>query len=108
MSAPSVTLMPTASPANTTRSQRPREEVSANAAKAKKTMPTVIACDATPQHAAEKKLEPKVAASPPKRHAAGARPDCRKKHQAPRPKSSNPTGAYSFANPTGPKRNSRP
>ncbi len=93
MSAPSVTPMPTASPASTTRSQRRGDEVSASAARAKKIMPTVIACAATPQQAAEKKLEFNVAASPPRRQAAGERPDWRKKHHAPRPRISNAIGA---------------
>ena len=93
MSAPSVTHMPTASPANTTRSQRRGDEVSASAAKAKRSMPMVIACEATPQQAAEKKPEFNVAASPPSRQAAGVRPDWRKKHHAPRPSINRPAGA---------------
>jgi len=92
MSAPSVTLMPTASPANTTRSQRQGDEVSASAARAKKTMPTVIACPATPQQAAEKKPEFNVAASPLRKQAAGVRPDWRKKHHAPQPRISRANG----------------
>src|ERR1017187_7756195 len=81
-SAPSVTAMPTASPASATRSQRWRPDRRASAARAKKIMPMVMGCDATPQHAAEKKAECKAAAKPPRMQAGVARPDWRKKHHA--------------------------
>jgi len=83
MSAPSLTAMPTLRPASITRSQRRGEEVSARAARAKKQQPMVIACEATPQQAAEKKLELSAAASPARAHAAGCSRSCRKKHHAP-------------------------
>src|SRR6266404_3569745 len=93
MSAPSTTPIPTARPAKGTRSHRRFEEVSTNAASAKKSNAKVIGCEATPQQAAVKKPEFRVAASPPRMQAIGTKPNCRKKHQAPSPSSNKANGA---------------
>src|SRR5436190_7642122 len=98
-----MTPTPRANPPSATRNQRNRDEVSTSAESAKKLMPTVIACVATPQQAAEKKPELSIAANPPNVHAAGASRKLRKKNQAPIPRMSRATNASSFEKPNGPK-----
>ena len=100
MSAPCMTLTPTASPASAQRIQRVSAGVSGvldtTSASAKKLKPMAICCDATPQHAVEKKAEFNAAASPPSAAASGESFNCRKKAHAPRPKMNSATGARNF------------
>ena len=91
MSEPSMTFMPTASPASARRNHRFNAEVSdeleATKPSAKKSMAMATCCGATPQQAVEKNVEFNAAASPPKAAASGENFSCRKKNHAPRPSS---------------------
>src|SRR5581483_2242030 len=91
-SAPSMTPIPTARPASMTRRQRPRGEVSINAASARKLIATVRTCAPNPQQAVEKKVEFNAAAIAPRKHAGEARPALRKKHHAASPSTSTEAG----------------
>ena len=102
-SAPSLTPIPTANPANPTLHHAFTPAPPDSAASAKKHIPIVITGAPTPQHAAEKKLEFKTAASAPSRQAQLPNPICRKKHHAPRPKIISDAGAYNFENQIGPR-----
>ena len=90
ISAPCMTLTPTASPASIQRTHRMSLGVSGvldtTSASAKKLKPMATCCEATPQHAVEKKAEFNAAANPPSVAANGENFNCRKKVQAPRPR----------------------
>ena len=101
MSAASITLMPTQSPASASLSQRVSGVVSAvletTSPSAKKSMPMAICCEATPQQAVEKKVEFNAAARPPSVAASGENFNCRKKNHAPTPSSHRAIGARNLA-----------
>ena len=106
MSAASMTFMPTQSPASASRVQRVSAgiagELPATRPSAKKSMPMAICCDATPQHAVEKKSELNAAASPPNVAASGDNFICPKQNHAPTPRIHSAIGARNFEYPTGP------
>ncbi|MEI9959680.1 MAG: hypothetical protein WDM76_00710 [Limisphaerales bacterium] len=105
-SAASITLMPTASPASASRTQRVDNGVSGvfetTNAIAKKSMPMAICCEAMPQQAVAKKVEFNIVASAPSVAANGDSFNCRKNVHAPNPKMNKAMGARNFAMPTGP------
>src|SRR5512133_905812 len=102
MSAPSVTAMPMASPARHTRIHRAFDDVSQSAANAKKQSPTVMEWVPTPQQAAEKKLELRLAAIAPSTQARGLRDILRKHVHAPSPRKSTASGGKNLENCSGP------
>ena len=104
-----MTFNPTHKPASASRIQRMCQVVSlvlaVKSAKAKKSMPRAICCEATPQQAVAKKVELSIVANVPSMVASGESLSCRKKVHAPSPRINKAIGARNFANPTGPKSN---
>src|SRR5579863_475166 len=92
-----MTPKPTARPASKTLNHgrfmpgTPRKPMAANIA------PKPMTCDATPQHAVEKKSEFKATATPPSTHATGANLSCRKQNAAQTPAKNIENGQRSFA-----------
>ena len=86
-------LIPTAAPARMHLSQNLDVAGVANAAKARKNIPTVNAREPRPQHTWEKMFEFKAAARPPSRHARRLKPNCRKKSHAQTPRTNMEKGA---------------
>src|SRR5438445_5752887 len=101
-SAPSITTIPTASPARMNLSHPQRGGVLTMAAAARKLQPAASICWPTPQQAVEKKPEFSAAAKPPMKHASRLNFSCQKNTQALHPKNSSTSGAKNFAKPTGP------
>ena len=60
---------------------------------AAKSIPKAMVCEATPQHAVEKKWELSAAARAPRTQATGASFICRKQNQAPSPRMNKDVGA---------------
>src|SRR6267142_5937675 len=107
MSAPSLTPIPTANPANPVRNHPCNPDLPMTSPSARKLIPIAITCDSTPQQAAEKKLELKTAANPPNIQAQRVRPIWWKKYHALKPSIISAIGAYNLENNTGPNSHCR-
>src|SRR5580698_2264107 len=105
LSAPSMTLTPTAMPARASRVQRTRggvsSELAMTRARAKKTIAMAICCGEVPQQALPKKAEFNVVASAPSAAANDESFNCRKNVQAPIPNMNKAIGVENLENVTG-------
>src|SRR3954454_14863468 len=97
-----MTFIPTAKPASSNLSHLRGDESSTRSARAKKSIPIAITCEATPQQAVEKKCELSAVANPPRIQAIGTNFSCLKKVQAPSPRIKSENGANIFEKRTGP------